>query len=311
MAARETRGSSASMATALSMAPLACAALGLFLLAGGTATRQAGSWFVVLYVATIVASSALAAIRYRCLGRRCDGACARSHSARVRWRFRERSGSPAVTSLSVVIPVFNEAKRLLRQSTPSSSPSNGADSMPMSWSSTTGPRMGARTSQSRRSREGSRHGWSVSRTVGDSMLSATGSVRPGGDYVLVLGARVAQARRPTSSFGSDRRKASWCGLVMFISTPPGTDGTFQNVLTEIAWREYFDDPRPVAFGAEEFDRYPKGSGCFVAPREVLLEAFQAPPSRYADIRYANDDTPMLRSIAVRQPIHVAPGFASD
>jgi hypothetical protein len=67
VAARETRGSSASMATALSMAPLACAALGVFLLASGAAARQAGSSLVVLYVATIAASSALAAIRYRSL----------------------------------------------------------------------------------------------------------------------------------------------------------------------------------------------------------------------------------------------------
>lgn len=133
-----------------------------------------------------------------------------------------------------------------------------------------------------------------------------------GELVLVLGARV-RLRPDALAFVRERQREGefvWTGHV-HIHVAGNPYGAFQNVLTEIAWREYFDDPRPVAFRGDEFDRYPKGSGCFVAPRAVLVEAFRSPPSRYADVRHANDDTPMLRSIAVRQPIHVAPGFASD
>jgi Glycosyl transferase family 2 len=217
-----------------------------------------------------------------------------------------------VTSLSVVIPVFNEAKHLSAtiDSLVESVERSGfdADVVVVDDGSTDGSSDVAVEALA---------GRLPSRVVSQPNGGRFHAVRNGlgaarGDYVLVLGARV-RLRRDALLFVRQRQKEGelvWTGHV-HIHVARNPYGTFQNVLTEIAWREYFDDPRPVAFGAEEFDRYPKGSGCFVAPREVLLEAFRAPPSRYADIRHANDDTPMLRSIAVRQPIHVAPGFASD
>jgi hypothetical protein len=79
----------------------------------------------------------------------------------------------------------------------------------------------------------------------------------------------------------------------------------------VAWRSYFDHPRTVAFGIEEFDRFPKGSGCLVAPRELVVAAFDPVPGRYTDARYANDDTPMLRQLAARHGIHVLHEFAFD
>jgi glycosyltransferase involved in cell wall biosynthesis len=139
-----------------------------------------------------------------------------------------------------------------------------------------------------------------------------GLLRTKGRYVLVLGARV-RLRREALAFVHERQQAGevvWTGHV-YIHTEGNKYGTFMNVITEIAWRDYFDDPRPVSFGLEGFDRYPKGSGCFIAPREVLLDAFDATPTRYADARFANDDAPMLRRIAAGQPIHLAPAFASD
>ncbi len=139
-----------------------------------------------------------------------------------------------------------------------------------------------------------------------------GLQRAKGRYVLVLGARV-RLRPGALAFVRERQQAGelvWTGHV-HIHTEGNMYGTFMNVITEIAWRDYFDDPRPLNFGLEDFDRYPKGSGCFIAPREVLLEAFDATPTRYADARFANDDAPMLRRIAAVQPIHLAPAFASD
>lgn len=136
--------------------------------------------------------------------------------------------------------------------------------------------------------------------------------RANGNYVLVLGARV-RLRPDALAFVRERQQEGefvWTGHV-YIHTEGNPFGTFMNVITEIAWRDYFDDPRPLSFGLEGFDRYPKGSGCFIAPREILLDAFDATPTRYADARFANDDAPMLRRIAAAQPIHLAPGFASD
>ena len=85
-------------------------------------------------------------------------------------------------------------------------------------------------------------------------------------------------------------------------------GVFWKLLAELAWRDYFDHPRETSFGAEEFDRFPKGTTCFFAPRALLLDAVAAFRSRYSDLRRANDDTPLLRWIAERRPINVSPGF---
>lgn len=84
---------------------------------------------------------------------------------------------------------------------------------------------------------------------------------------------------------------------------------FWSVLTGIAWAAYLDEPREVRFGAEDFDRYPKGGGCFFAPRALLLEGYASFRSYYADSRHASDDTALIRWIAGRHSIALAPPFA--
>jgi glycosyltransferase involved in cell wall biosynthesis len=139
-----------------------------------------------------------------------------------------------------------------------------------------------------------------------------GLQRARGRFVLVLGARV-RVRPDALAFVRERQRAGelvWTGHV-HIDTTGNPYGRFQNVLTEIAWREYFDRPRKASFDAETFDHYPKGSGCLFGPRALFVEAFSELPTRYADPRHANDDTPMLRRIVASEPIHVSPSFASD
>ncbi|HYY03031.1 MAG TPA: glycosyltransferase [Gaiellaceae bacterium] len=86
-------------------------------------------------------------------------------------------------------------------------------------------------------------------------------------------------------------------------------GIFWRLLAELAWRDYFDNPRTTSYGPAEFDRFPKGTTCFLAPRELLLAAFDDFDPRYRDVRMANDDTPILRTLAARQRISVSPEFA--
>jgi hypothetical protein len=88
-------------------------------------------------------------------------------------------------------------------------------------------------------------------------------------------------------------------------------GMFWSLLAELAWRDYFDNPRTTSFGAEEFDRFPKGTSCFLAPRELLLLAFAGFETRYRDLRLANDDTPILRALAAGTPIGISPRFACN
>jgi hypothetical protein len=84
---------------------------------------------------------------------------------------------------------------------------------------------------------------------------------------------------------------------------------FWNVLTEVAYRDYCANPRTISYGIEEFDRYPKGTGCFLAPRQALLEAIASFRSNYSDTRDANDDTSVIRTLAEAQPINISPGFS--
>jgi glycosyltransferase involved in cell wall biosynthesis len=133
-----------------------------------------------------------------------------------------------------------------------------------------------------------------------------------GRFVLIVGSRV-RLRPGSLAFLRERQRAGelvWTGHV-HVETSMNAYGAFQNVLTELAWRDYFANPRTLSFGVEEFDRYPKGSGCFFAPRELLLDAFASFRTRYGDMRHANDDTPILRAVAARERIHISPRFAAD
>ena len=88
-------------------------------------------------------------------------------------------------------------------------------------------------------------------------------------------------------------------------------GVFMRLLAELAWSDYFDDPRTTSFGVADFDRYPKGTGCLLAPRTLLLEAMESFVTAYADMRHANDDTALLRWVAQRTRIHVSPHYSSS
>ncbi|HUP85259.1 MAG TPA: glycosyltransferase family 2 protein [Acidimicrobiales bacterium] len=91
-----------------------------------------------------------------------------------------------------------------------------------------------------------------------------------------------------------------------------TDGnpfaTFWDTMTKIAWSEYFSEPRLTHFGLERFDHYPKGTGCFFAPREVLERGFAQFSTYFDDLRNASDDTSLIRDIASTRDIWISPGF---
>lgn len=83
---------------------------------------------------------------------------------------------------------------------------------------------------------------------------------------------------------------------------------FWRTITYLAWRDYLAAPRRTSFGLEDYDRYPKGTTCFLAPRAALLAALDDFTTHYADVRNANDDTVLIRSLAADQPINISPGF---
>jgi glycosyltransferase involved in cell wall biosynthesis len=133
-----------------------------------------------------------------------------------------------------------------------------------------------------------------------------------GEWVLLLDGRV-RLRPESLAFVEPRLRAGervWNAHV-HVNTDGNPYGAFSNVLVELAWRDYFGDPRTTSYGLAEFDRFPKGTTCFLAPRALLADALDAYRSGYADLRHANDDTPVIRSIAAQERIHISPSFACD
>jgi hypothetical protein len=86
-------------------------------------------------------------------------------------------------------------------------------------------------------------------------------------------------------------------------------GHFWEVLTHVFWGGYLGNPAPVEFGLETYDKHPKGTGVFIAPRELLLDACRvAWPTGNAAL--TSDDTKVIRHIAARIGIRLDPGFAA-
>jgi glycosyltransferase involved in cell wall biosynthesis len=139
----------------------------------------------------------------------------------------------------------------------------------------------------------------------------TGIAAAEGEYVLLLDSRTT-LEPGGMAWVAKRVEAGdrvWNGHCMManLSSPYAR---FWNVMTHSAFADYLDNPRTTSFGIEEYDRYPKGTTHFLAPRAWLMDAISSFDSYYEDTRNSNDDTQMLRALAARDRIHISPQFAS-
>jgi glycosyltransferase involved in cell wall biosynthesis len=131
-----------------------------------------------------------------------------------------------------------------------------------------------------------------------------------GELIMLLDTRVSLAPDALSFISSHLNgdgKSVWNGHVE-VEVDGNPYARFWRTVTYAAWREYLSNPRTTSFGLEEYDRYPKGTTCFVAPRKALLDALAEFRSMYEDSRHSNDDTVLIRSIAAKEPINISPGF---
>jgi glycosyltransferase involved in cell wall biosynthesis len=131
-----------------------------------------------------------------------------------------------------------------------------------------------------------------------------------GDHVLFVDAGVTVAPGGLGFVAEQVRagKEVWNAHTIMV-TDGNPYGRFWSVVSALAFGDYVRSPRTTSFDLSNFDRFPKGTTCFLAPREALRQAFGAFRSRYADTRSANDDTPIIRRLAARGPIHISPSFA--
>jgi glycosyltransferase involved in cell wall biosynthesis len=138
-----------------------------------------------------------------------------------------------------------------------------------------------------------------------------GLERATGEYVLLLDSRVTLDPHGLSWVAARVAEgaSAWNGHCL-MANPESPFARFWNVLTYSAFSDYLDAPRTTSFTLAEYDRFPKGTGHFLAPRSWLLEAIAGFRSQYDDLRFSSDDTHMLRAIAARDRIHISPHFAS-
>lgn len=131
-----------------------------------------------------------------------------------------------------------------------------------------------------------------------------------GERVLLLDSRVllgadslAHVERTVAAHPD---KTVWNGHAVTDPAAPLV-GHFWEVITFTFWGRYLARPAPVEFGLDRYNDYPKGTGVFIAPRELLIEACEeAWPT--GDAALASDDTKVIRHIAARIPIRLDPGF---
>ncbi len=84
---------------------------------------------------------------------------------------------------------------------------------------------------------------------------------------------------------------------------------FMDTVTNIGWRRYFSNPRDCDYGLEDFDFYPKGTGCFLTTKSILLSAMKEFKLQTNDIRNSSDDTLLIRIIAKKNNINLSPNFS--
>ncbi len=140
----------------------------------------------------------------------------------------------------------------------------------------------------------------------------TGIEAAEGDLVLLLDARVSigpEALDFVASRLGERDQLPIWNAHVDIELEGNPFARFWNILSGLAFSDYLNNPRTTSYGLDEFDRYPKGTTCFLAPREELLGAIGRFQSHYKDLRNANDDTPIIRMLAAHQRINISPDFS--
>jgi glycosyltransferase involved in cell wall biosynthesis len=210
-----------------------------------------------------------------------------------------------MTTLSVVVPVYNERARI-GQTLAAVADAVGETPFELELvvvddGSTDGSGDAARAAGAQVLKQGN---------AGRFAARRAGLEHARGELVLLLDSRVRLV--PGSlGFAAERVAAGepvWNAHVHVDTTTPY--GRFWHVLTELAFADYFADPRTTSFGPEEFDRFPKGTTCFLAPAELLRDVFAGHETYYGDARNANDDTPILRRLVERERINISPSFAA-
>ncbi|MBD7979277.1 glycosyltransferase [Oerskovia merdavium] len=219
--------------------------------------------------------------------------------------------APALTALSVVVPVYNE-QAWIRRSLTAILESGDRAGLPLDVVVVDD---GSTDSTAAVVQEIAAHDPRV-RLVGQANAGRmaarlTGAGAAHHPWMLLLDARVIvdpDALRWLVEQAPDLSEARvWCGHVE-VDTRGNLPAAFWDALARVGWRSYLRSPRVLSFGGEDFDRYPKGTGCLLIERDYFAQLAESFESLYDVQHLASDDTRLLRTAATERRIWLAPDF---
>jgi glycosyltransferase involved in cell wall biosynthesis len=130
------------------------------------------------------------------------------------------------------------------------------------------------------------------------------------DKVLLLDSRVLVDENSFLFIENDSIFVNHKGVFNgYVVTDPKSHlaGFFWDVPTRLFWGHFLRSPQRVSFGIKDFDRFPKGTGFFLAPKEILIASYRKVWPE-GDVQLISDDTRLLRDIAQKTNIIIDPAF---
>ncbi|TCO64489.1 glycosyltransferase family 2 protein [Actinocrispum wychmicini] len=214
-------------------------------------------------------------------------------------------------SLSIVIPVFNEEEWITRSVTAVVAATRQAEWPAEIIVVDDGSTDGTPQALVQLAAE---HGIVVITQANKGRFAArrTGLAKASGEMLLLVDSRIIVDESALAFLKNQLRahpdRRVWTGHVRIDDDGNPYSG-FLSAMVKIPWRRYFGNPRLMSFSIDEFDVFPKGTGYFAAPRALFEQATEQFESLYDDQRLASDDTRLLRWIAERERIWLAPEFS--
>lgn len=133
-----------------------------------------------------------------------------------------------------------------------------------------------------------------------------------GDYIFFIDSRTYAHKNAFTFLVQAMKKypeaVVWNGHI-HIERKGNIQARFWYVVTFVAWRRYLAKPKLTHYGLKDFDYYPKGTTCFFAPKDLLVQAYEQFETIFEDLKYSNDDSSLIRYIAEKTDIYLDPHFA--
>ena len=102
----------------------------------------------------------------------------------------------------------------------------------------------------------------------------------------------------------------WNGYITVNHTEKAQVSIWETLVL-VGWGKGVGKSETLHFGLEDFDRYPKGTTLFFAPKEDLVEAFQKVDSLKLKTTLISDDTKLLRFLAAKGDIWIDSKFSAE